>query len=259
VGQIGAKPNLTSARNKRRILKGLAVKDGLVRHPFDLEFGVRTSGLVAGRHLALGRRSDRYATAYYAIAPSVFQSMIARWRRFTPLPDLDEFTFIDVGAGMGRAMLLAAQLPFHAVIGIELHPTLAGIARRNLALWRAQGRALTGIRVYCRDAAAFKLPPGPCVAFLFNPFAGPAMRAVLRTWSTQLEKEPRPLDLLYVNNERETVIERQPGFKRLFRGQVRRSHADSVADRKILTSQPGGEYAAMDWEDCSIYRWTGSQ
>jgi hypothetical protein len=241
------------------MLKGLAVKDGLVRHPFDLEFGVRTSGLVAGRHLALGHRSDRHATAYYAVAPSVFQAMIARWRRFTPLLPLDSYTFVDVGAGMGRAMLLAAEHPFSAVVGVELHPTLTRIARRNLALWRAQGRALTGMRVYCRDAVTFKLPPGPCVAFLFNPFAGPVMRAVLRAWSGQLEKEPRPFELLYVNNEQEGVIERQAGFKRLFRGQVRRSHADSVADRKILTSQPDGEYAAMDWEDCSIYRWVGGQ
>jgi hypothetical protein len=241
------------------MLQGLAVKDGLVRHPFDLEFRVRTSGLVAGRHLALGHRSDRHATAYYAIAPSVFESMIVRWRRCSPLPVLDQFTFIDVGAGMGRAMLLAAQHPFSAVVGVELHPTLARIARRNLAIWREQGRALTGMRVYCRDAVSFPLPPGPCVAFLFNPFAGPVMRAVLRAWSGQLEKKPRRFELLYVNNEQEDVIERQPGFKRLFRGQVRRSHADAVADRKILTSQPDGEYAALDWEDCSIYRWTGGQ
>ncbi len=241
------------------MLKGLAVKDGLVRHPFDLEHGVRTSGLVAGRHLALGHRSDRHATAYYAIAPSVFQSMIVRWRRCSPLPVIDQFTFIDVGAGMGRAMLLAAGYPFSAVVGVELHPTLVRIARRNLAIWRAQGRALTAMRVYCRDAITFKLPPGPCVAFLFNPFAGPVMRAVLRAWSSQLGKKPRRFELLYVNNEQENVIERQPGFKRLFRGQVRRSHADAVADRKILTSQPDGEYAALDWEDCSIYRWIGSQ
>src|SRR5580692_981097 len=103
---------------KRRMLQGLAVKDGLIRHPFDLEFGVRTSGLVAGRHLALGQRGDRHATAYYAVAPSVFQSMIVRWRRFTPLPPLDAFTFVDVGAGMGRAMLLASQHPFSAVVGV---------------------------------------------------------------------------------------------------------------------------------------------
>jgi hypothetical protein len=260
---IAAKPDRTPTRNKRRMLKGLAVKDGLVRHPFDLEFGVRTSGLVAGRHLALGRGSDRHATAYYAVAPSVFQAMIARWRRFTPLPPLDQFTFIDVGAGMGRAMLLGAEHPFSAVVGVELHPTLARIARRNLAIWRAQGRAqgrtLAGMRVYCRDAVTFKLPPGPCVAFLFNPFAGPVMRAVLRAWSVQLEKDPRPFELLYVNNEQDGVIERQAGFKQLFKGQVRRSHADAVADRKILTSQPDGEYAALDWEDCSIYRWTAGR
>jgi hypothetical protein len=259
VGQAFAKSNLTPARKVQRMLKGLAVKDGLVRHPFDLEFGVRTSGLVAGRDLRQGRAQDRHLTAYYAIAPSVFRSMIVRWCRCRPPAPIDEFTFIDVGAGMGRAMLLAAQLPFKAVLGVELHPTLARIARRNLAGWRAQERTCAPTRLYCRDAARFKLPPGPCVAFLFNPFAGPVMRRVLREWNGQLEKAPRPFDLLYVNNEQEEVVRRVPGFRRLFNGQVRRSHADSVADRRILTSQPGAEYAAMDWEDCSIHRWIGSQ
>ena len=257
MGQAGAK--IQPKTPKRRWLKGLAVKDGLIRHPFDLEFGVRTSGLVAGRDLAQGTAHDRHLTAYYAVAPSVFRSMIVRWRRCAPAAPIDEFTFIDVGAGMGRGMLLAAELPFEAVLGVELHPALARIARRNLALWRADGRTAIPTRLYCCDAATFRLPPGPCVAFLFNPFAAPIMRRVLKAWSSQLESEPRPFDLLYVNNEQEAVIRRVPGFRRLFQGQVRRSHADSVADRKILTSQPGGEYAAMDWEDCSIHRWLRSE
>lgn len=234
------------------------MKDGMVRHPFDLEFGVRTSGLVAGRDLAQGSAQDRHLTAYYAVAPSVFRSMIERWRRCKPAASIDEFTFIDVGAGMGRGMMLAAQLPFRAVVGVELHPVLARIARRNLALWRAKGRTCAPTRLRCCDAAAFRLPPGPCVAFLFNPFAAPVMRRVLAAWNDQLARKPRPFDLLYVNNEQEEAIRRMAGFRRLFQGQVRRSHADSVADRKILTSQPGGEYAAMDWEDCSIHRWVGS-
>jgi SAM-dependent methyltransferase len=258
VGQATQTKDTSTRRTRGRLLPGLAVKDGLVRHPFDLEFGVRTSGLVAGRHLAFGHRHDRHATAYYAVAPSVFRSMIVRWRRAVPRPAIDEFTFIDVGAGMGRAMLLAAELPFRAVIGVELHPTLARIARRNLRAWRAQGRPQASTRLYCKDAAAFKLPPGPCVAFLFNPFAAPLMRAMLRSFSRNLREDPRPFDLLYVNNEQDDVIVRTPGFKRLFRGQVRRSHADSTTDRRILTSQPGAEYAALDWEDCSIYRWVGT-
>lgn len=240
------------------MLPGLSVKDGLVRHPFDLEFGVRTSGLVAGRHLKSGQGNDRHITAYYGVAPSVFRSMLVRWRRCRPVAPIDEFTFIDLGAGMGRAILLAAEYPFRAVLGVELHPTLARIARRNMAVWRAAGRASAPMRLRCADAAAFNLPPGPCVAFLFNPFGGTVLRRVLARWSRSLVGRKGKLDLLYVNDEQERVLRQHPGFTRLFRGQVRRSHADAVADRRILTSQPDGEYAATPWEDCSIYRWTGA-
>jgi SAM-dependent methyltransferase len=242
---------------KPRMLPGLAVRDGLVRHPFDREFGVRTSGLVAGRHLKSGHRHDRHITAYYGIAPSIFHSMLVRWRRCRPAAHIDEFTFIDLGAGMGRAVLLAAEYPFRHVVGVELHATLARIARRNLATWRAIDRARAPMRIVCRDAAEFDLPSGPCVVFLFNPFGAPVLHRVLSHWKRSLAGREGQVDLLYVNNEQEHVLDRQPGFTRLFHGQIRRSHADIAADRKILTSQPDGEYAAMNWEDCSIFRWTG--
>ncbi len=244
--------------SSRRRLPGLAVRDGLVRHPFDLEFGVRTSGLVAGRYLVSGQRNDRHATAYYAVAPSVFRSILVRWRRCRPQAPLDAFTFVDLGAGMGRAMLLAAEFPFRAVIGVELHPFLARIARKNLALWRAAKRARAPMRLVCGDATEFPLPVGPCVVFLFNPFGAPVLRRLLRSWSQTLTGWEGKMDILYVNNEQERVFEAQPGFTRLFQGPIRRSHADAVADRRILTSQPEGEYAATPWEDCSVYRWVGT-
>ena len=244
---------------QRDSLKGLRVRDGLVRHPFDLEFGVRTSGLVAGRHLITGHRNDRHATAYYAVAPSVFRGMIVRWRRCRPLAPLDEYTFIDLGAGMGRALLLAAELPFRAVLGVELNPTLARIGTRNLALWRAAGRARAPMRMLCRDAAEFELPPGPSVVFLFNPFGGAVLRRILRNWESGLAGRSGNLDILYVNNEQEPILRRQPCLTRLFHGEVRRSNADTVAECKILNSQPDAEYAATAWENCSIYRWSGAQ
>lgn len=254
--RVPGKTHTTKTRQHR--LPGLAENSGLIRHPFDLEFGVRTSGLVAGRHLGSGHRNDRHITAYFAVAPSVFQGILVRWRRCRPQAPIDAYTFIDLGAGMGRALLLAAAYPFHAVAGVELHPTLARIARRNLAIWRAAGRAAAPTRVHCRDAAEFPLPQGPCVAFLFNPFGAPVLRKVLRAWSRALASRARPLDLLYVNNEQERVLVSEPGFERLFCGPIRRSHADAVADRTILRRQPGAEYAATSWEDCSIYRWTGN-
>ena len=58
---------------RKRLLPGLTVKDGFMRHPFDVQNHVQTSGLVAGRHLGTGHEHDEHNTAYYGIAPSVFE------------------------------------------------------------------------------------------------------------------------------------------------------------------------------------------
>lgn len=241
----------------RRLLPGLSVKDGFTRHPFDLEFGVRTSGLVAGRHLKSGHRHDRHATAYYGVAPSVFQSLTSRWRRSGPAGAMEETTFVDLGAGMGRAVLLASKLRFKAVVGVELHPTLAGIARKNVRLWRAAGREQARIRIVEGDAVEFVLPEGPVLAFLFNPFGATVLRRLLKGWRKRMAERAGYLDILYLNNEREGVLETARGWKRLFLGKIRRSKVDAIADHKIMANQPEGEYASANWEDCSIWRYCG--
>lgn len=246
-----------AAKSGRRLLPGLKVGEGFTRHPFDLEFGVRTSGLIAGRHLTSGHRHDRHSTAYYGVAPSVFRAMVVRWRRLRQMAPIDEYTFVDLGAGMGRAVLLASQYPFREAAGVELNPTLARIARKNMALWRAAGRARAPMRMICGDAVEFKFPSGHCVAFLFNPFGAPVMRRLLAALAKGFAERAGQLDLLYVNNEQEKALERQAGFARLFEGEVRRSRADAIADHRILTRQADGEYAATNWEDCSIWRWAG--
>lgn len=253
---------MKAVRNKqpaqsRRLLPGLAVKDGYTQHPFDLEFGVRTSGLVAGRHLNSGQRADRHNTAYFGVAPSVFHDMIVRWRRLRPAAAIDEFTFIDLGAGMGRAMLLASEFPFRAIVGVELNPTLARIARKNLAFWRKAERENSPMRLVCRDACEFRMPAGPCVVFLFNPFGAPVLKRLVKAWGRSFAGREGQLDILYVNDEQKQVLRCEPGFVRLFAGEVKRSPADAIADHRILANQPDGEYAVTNWEDCSIYRWMG--
>jgi SAM-dependent methyltransferase len=240
------------------LLPGLSVKDGFTRHPFDVEFGVRTSGLVAGRHLKSGHKHDRHATAYYGVAPSVLQSLIKRWRRTGPATPISETTFVDLGAGMGRAVLLASELEFKAVVGVELHPALAAIARKNVRLWRAAGRKCSSIRVFQADAVGFTLPDGPVLVFLFNPFAAAVLRRLLKGWRKSLAGRPQAVDILYVNNEQERELESEQGWSRLFLGKVRRSKVDAIADHKIMANQPEGEYASSNWEDCSIWRWNGS-
>ncbi len=217
---------------------------------------MRTSGLVAGRDLKSGHAHDRHATAYYGVAPSVFQRLLGRWRRLGG-GAVGDTTFVDVGAGMGRAVLLAAEMPFRRVIGVELQLTLVRIARRNLTAWRKAGRTVAPIRMVQADAVEFDWPAGPAVVFLFNPFGAVVMRRFVRALARAYRDRTEQLDVLYVNNEQDGVFEEHKGFVRLFSGKVQRSPADTAADRRILTNQPDGEYGWAPHEDCSIWRWIG--
>jgi predicted RNA methylase len=246
-----------SVGQKRAGLPRLTKKEGYTVHPFDLENGVRTSGIIPGRFLKTEHRNDRHSTAYFGVAPSVFRGLMRRWQKSRPSAPVEEFVFVDAGAGMGRAMLLASELPFRRVEGTELNPALAGIARRNAAKWKAAGRARARMKVTCGDAVEFRFPKGPCLVFLFNPFGASVMRRLLARLAEAFADRPGQLDLLYVNHEQEHVFEAQRGFARLFLGQMKRSRADAIADHRIMANQPDGEYEASNSEDCSIWRWEG--
>ena len=83
------------------------------------------------------------------------------------------FSFVDLGCGKGRPLILAAQLHFRRLIGVEIVPALADIARANLA------RLGVAAEVHTGDAARFVFPPGPVVLFLFNPFKAATIGAVI--------------------------------------------------------------------------------
>jgi SAM-dependent methyltransferase len=242
---------------RKRRLPGLTVKDGYMRHPFDIQHHVETSGLVHGRDLTTGHAHDRHSTAYYGIAPSVLTQLCGRWRGMPRAAAATDYSFIDLGAGMGRAMLLAAEMPFREVIGVELHPELAAVAERNIEVWQRTGRAQSPMRVVCGDVSEFEFPPNPCVAYLFNPFREPVLRALLRHIADEFAGRSGQLDLIYANDEFADLLGSHVGFARLWTGLVPLSAEDEAADRDILNHQPDGEYAWSTEEPSSIYRWVG--
>ena len=57
-------------------LPRMTKKEGFTLHPFDAKHGVQTSGLIPGRYLKTGHTHDRHSTAYFGVAPSVFQALL---------------------------------------------------------------------------------------------------------------------------------------------------------------------------------------
>jgi len=243
---------------RKRLLPGLTVRDGFMRHPFDIEHHVQTSGLVHGRDLVTGHPHDRHSTAYYGIAPSVLLDLLSWWRATDLVAPPEDYTFVDLGAGMGRGMLLAARMPFREVIGVELHPDLAAIAKKNIHAWELSGRARCPMRIVCVDVTQFKFPKNPCVAYLFNPFREPVLKALLKHIELEFAGRGSQLDLIYANDEFADIFTDRPGWTRLWRGMVPLSPEDEAADRTILNHQPDGEYTWSTEEPSSIYRWSGT-
>lgn len=88
-------------------------------------------------------------------------------------------TFVDLGAGMGRVVLLAARQPFRAVIGVEISPALVEIARENLATVNDPRRVARDVKIVRADAAQYAFPRGDLLIYMYNPFRGPVLDAVL--------------------------------------------------------------------------------
>ena len=235
------------------------------QHPFDQIHGVDTSGLIAAGNLITGHPNDTHVTAYYGVAPSILRTLIDLWRATPPPHPISHYTFVDIGAGKGRAMLVASEFPFHQVIGIELNPALADTAQLNLNHWLAAHAAditappLAPTRLYEQDALTFDLPRTPTLAFLFHPFEAPALKLLLRRIEARFARRsgspPPPFDLLYVNAECRNILDLHPAFTRLFLGPVAMSAEDHAADVAAIAQQKN--YTSTGDEECAIYRYTG--
>ena len=151
-------------------------------------------------------------------------------------------------------MLLAAEYPFRRIVGIELHPALAAATRENVALWQMK-HAGPPIRLEEGDAMRLRMPAGPCLVFLFNPFDAVLMDRLLERLAYQFRHRPGELDLLYVNDEqRRLMFEEHTIFNELWRGRIHLSREDRDADKAIIAHDAEGLYVTTGYEDCGIWR-----
>ncbi|QNI37961.1 SAM-dependent methyltransferase [Edaphobacter albus] len=168
---------------------------GRAIHPFDEEYGTDTSGLIFG--------DDLWSTAYYGVTPSLLTQMIGALNL-----DWERFTFIDLGSGKGRALLLASRFPFKKIMGVEFVPDLSTVAAANIAKFDPSWKACREIESITGDAAKFEYPEGPLVIYIYNPFLAPVLKKCLKHLSKLLEKEPREVYLIYGNPVFERLVKR---------------------------------------------------
>jgi hypothetical protein len=149
---------------------------------------------------------------YQASEPELFHQIL------NALPVSPEgLTFIDLGSGKGRTLLMASDYPFQRIIGVEFLEELHEVAQKNVRHYRSERQKCFDFGVVCADARDFEFPAEPAVLYLFNPFPDYVLRAVLENLRSSLESAPREFYLIYHNLVHEDVFREQSWLQELHR------------------------------------------
>jgi predicted RNA methylase len=198
---------------------------------FDKTLGVNTKGPVGLWHLSIRSDNLRDAIRYEGVPPSIFRAAFSEIRE-----DLGDFTFVDLGCGKGRALLLAKEFGFAKSIGVEFAPELAAVARKNCE------RAGVEATVLAQDAAQFVFPSGNLVVYLYNPFGPTVMNPVL---DNLLAKISAKCYVVYVNPVRRQQCFDSRSQLRLLRGELGYAIWTASPRRELLMADVDGGAGAI--------------
>ena len=187
---------------------------------YDWEHRVNTtSGTVGWRARLLGC----FHSPYQPTDPALFREMMDSLpvsseqfsRQFSQQFDFEAFTFVDLGSGKGRTLLMASEYPFRKIVGVELIAELHRAAEENIQAYHSATQRCPNIEGVCADACAFSFPDEPLVLYLFNPLPESGLRRLIAGLEKSLAANPRPVYVLYHNPQLEHVVGERAGFVRV--------------------------------------------
>ncbi len=177
---------------------------------YDWEHRVNTTGgSVRWRERLLGT----FRTAYQPTEPAEFREMMAA----VPA-EFDDLTFVDIGSGKGRTLLMASEYPFRRIVGVEILRALHEAAEENIRVYRSATQRCTRIDSICMDACEFDFPHEPLLVYLFNPLPAEALNRMLANLENSLKRAPRPVYVVYLNPLLQTYLQACWWLRQVHRG-----------------------------------------
>lgn len=182
---------------------------------FDAKYGVKTEENVEPWDAQIGdevarANAIRYVPTLERVLTYILSSVLKG-------QDAREFSFVDLGCGRGRALAIASQLPFKEVVGVEISPVHATLARENVARYLdhplAQDAKCKKISVICENAATATLPEGDLLVYMYRPFLGPVFEAVADRLAQLRAESNRRIWVAFACPMEDYLFARRPDFR----------------------------------------------
>jgi SAM-dependent methyltransferase len=170
----------------------------------------RRHGIVTGVDIPLGTLQIdsphlRYGSDYQGVSAQCLRRIL-----HSTAIDYSRFTFVDLGAGLGRALFVAAEFPFRRVVGVEFSAELCSLAQQNSRTCRRDALSCASIEVLCIDAVDYPIPPEPVVIYMFNPFGAEVMIKVLANIADAVRRGNRDILVVYYQPNLESLFREVP-------------------------------------------------
>jgi len=173
---------------------------------FDRRFGTDTSGRIELDHLSVVGGNREHGVYYESTPTALFKFFLSNTKL-----EFERYTFIDLGSGKGRTLMLASDYPFGRIVGVEFSPELHEVAVRNVSIYTSPAQRCRRLESVNADATTYESPRTPLFLYAYNPFDDTVMTAVLDNLMRSLQAAPRDVVLVYYN-PRWWVLEKFPAL-----------------------------------------------
>lgn len=159
---------------------------------FDLKYGIETRHHILPKNLKVESKNKQDACSYAPIHINNF---------YASMKDLniryEDYIFIDVGAGKGRALLLAFDFPYKELIGIEFSKEIYDIATDNINKFKSIHNRSHNFKLLYMDATQYSFPEENIVLFLYNPFHGQVLKNFIENLRKHAEMTEKDFIIIY--------------------------------------------------------------
>lgn len=216
--------DLTWSRLRRALRPSLWIKRLRNRkQSLDYRYGIDTSGRIGMLDLEIDSPNRYKGVEYQGTHETLFNAVMA-----LPAIPKEHTVFIDLGAGKGRALLLASFHPFARILGVEFAKQLCDIAADNFRKFRDPAQRCSDLAIVHLDVTEYHLPDEPLLVYMSNPFNREVMQSVVLRIEERIQRSPAPVTIVYGNPRQVEVLNASPWLL-----EVSRTALDGAADPRV--------------------------
>lgn len=115
--------------------------------------------------------------------------------------------FVDIGSGKGKALVLAAQVGYRDLCGIELFEDLTKVAQKNLDKFKQSEPRFNDLNVELKtmDATDYSFDENDQFIFMNDPFSDKPMQRLIENITQSWENNPREMWVVFKNNNQRSL------------------------------------------------------